>query len=132
MFETLTRSVPPRFASPPPVFAGAPPPAELAKLAPTSSPAPSTAAASDGKSFFCIGLPFGSRPPGGGHSLQGVRRKLESLVRVNYGAVIKARTVSVSSAKVNGFPRNEVAGGSAPGGQILGVPGHVDDLQPGL
>ena len=60
------RSVPPRFASAPPALAGSTVPAEPAKLAPTSRPAPITAAASEGKSFFCIGLPFGSGPPGGG------------------------------------------------------------------
>jgi hypothetical protein len=41
-------------------------PAEPAKLAPTSRPAPITAAASEGKSFFCIGFPFGCGPPAGG------------------------------------------------------------------
>ena len=60
------RSVPPRFASEPPALAGPALEAEPANAAPTSRPAPITVAASAGRSFFCIGLPFRSRAAGGG------------------------------------------------------------------
>ncbi len=72
------RSVPPRFASEPPAFAGAAFGAEPATAAPTSRPAPITAAASAGASFFCIGrIPFGRRPPAAAVSFVGYDERTE-------------------------------------------------------